>query len=90
MIDGEVTYFAKQAGDGPLFGRVLYCAQVLVDFFAQLMRFIVMQFVRHRQITVVTISRMLRCKSRSSVMGEHIATSAARIGGMPFEINCAA
>ena len=33
MIDGEVTYFAKQAGDRPLFGRVPYCAQVLVDFF---------------------------------------------------------
>jgi len=32
---------------------------------------------RLNQITVVTISRMLRCSSRSSVMGEHIATSAA-------------
>ena len=35
------------------------------------------------QITVVTISRMLRWSSRSSVMGEHIATSAASTGGMP-------
>ncbi len=34
-------------------------------------------------MTVVTISRMPRCKSRSSVIGEQIATSAAATGAMP-------
>ena len=39
------------------------------------------------QITVVMISRMLRWSSRSSVIGEHIATSAASTGGMPSAIS---
>ena len=59
-------------------------------FFVVLAAILIFSFVRQVQITVVTISRMLRCKSRSSVMGEHMATSAARVGGMPCEINCAA
>jgi hypothetical protein len=39
---------------------------------------------------VVTISRMLRCRSRSSVMGEQRATSAAASGAMPRAMSCAA
>ena len=39
---------------------------------------------------VVTISRMLRCSSRSSVIGEQMATSAAAIGLMPWAIIWAA
>jgi len=35
---------------------------------------------------VVTISQMLRCSSRSSVMGEQIATSAAAIGQIPCKV----
>ena len=42
------------------------------------------------QITVVTISRMLRCSSRSSVMGEQSATSEAATAGMPRAIIWAA
>jgi len=42
------------------------------------------------QITVVTISRMLRCSSRSSVIGEHIAVFAAVTGGIPSVISWAA
>ena len=42
------------------------------------------------QMTVVTISRMLRWRSRSSVMGELSATSAAAAGAMPRAMSCAA
>lgn len=43
-----------------------------------------------RQMIVVTISRMLRWSSRSSVIGEQMATSAASMGAMPLAIIWAA